>query len=207
MTSATIYDVEITFENLPAASQVWILKEGVTHGAGNRVAAKVIGDFRAQARKAWVDANSAEAWKALDKAEQSKIEKLGIPDPDDESYRNALTEGRKEFFAALADGTLGEGRQAGPRKSPLEIEMEAIAKRETFEIFVKQGLFVATSKRRVPKADDEFNIKGETLDYSSWCERRLARNSARIEAQARKILAERDKAANKAGAEALEEAF
>lgn len=197
----------IDFGALPTKSQVWLAKEGFSHGYGNRVASSVIGDFRAEARKAWIEAHSADAWKALSKSEQSAIEKSGIPDSDSAEYREAIKAGREEFLTAMLVGELSEGRATGPRKSPLEVEMESIAKVETIKILIEKRLFFVSAKRRVPKADDEFVLGSETVSFADLCARRLARQRDRIERQAAKILAEREKAANKAGAEDLAEAF
>jgi hypothetical protein len=197
----------VDFAALPPKSQVWLAKEGFSHGYGNRVASSVIGDFRAAARKAWIEANSQDAWKALTKTEQGAVEKAGIPSPDSEAYRQAIAEGRGEFLKSLSEGTLSEGRATGPRKSALEIEMEAIAKSETIKILTDKGGFTASAKKRVPKADDLFEIGNESVSFADLCARRLARNEDRISKAAAKILADREKNANKATAESLEEAF
>lgn len=197
----------INFGGLPLKSQVWLAKEGFSHGYGNRVASSVIGDFRAAARKTWIDGASAEAWKALSKADQSSIEKSGIPASDSDAYRDAIKAGRTEFLMSLLDGTLSEGRATGPRKSPLEIESEAIAKSETIKILTDKGLFVVTAKKRVPKADDVYEIGNETVAFADLVARRLARFNERIVKAAAKIIADREKSAAKAGAEDLSEAF
>lgn len=198
---------EVDFGKLPAKSQVWLAREGFAHGYGNRVASKVIGLFRSEGRKAWIAANSAEAWKALSDSEQGKVEKSNIPDSTGEAYRAAIDAARADFMAELEAGTLSEGRAAGPKRTPLEVECDSIARRETIEILTKQGLFVVTAKKRVPKADDEFAIKGETVTFEDLCDRRFSRFAERIEREAKKILADREKAVAKVAGEGVDEAF
>lgn len=202
------YDsVNVDFGALPAKSQVWLAREGFAHGYGNRVASKVIGKFRADARKTWQASNEDGAWAKLTAAEQSKIEKAGIPDSEGGEYREAIMAARADFMVELNAGTLSEGRVAGPKRTPLEVEMDAIARRETIEILLKNGLFVVSAKKRVPKSDDEFVIKGETVTFDDLCDRRQAREQTRIEKEARKVIAARDASAAKAAGESVDEAF
>lgn len=198
---------EVDFAKLPVKSQAWLAREGFAHGYGNRVASKVIGAFRAQGRKDYIAKEGDMAWKALADSAQAHVEKSAIPASDSEEYRAAIDAARAAFMAELEAGTLSEGRAAMPKRSPLEVEMDSIARRETIEILTKQGLFVVSAKRRVPKAEDEFQIKSETVTFEDLCDRRLARFAERIEREAKKIIADREKAVAKVAGEGVDEAF
>jgi hypothetical protein len=212
MFTITHNDKSFDFGSLPLASQIKLASRGLAHMRGNEVVASVIGDFRREARKAWIAANSDDAWKALSDEAKVKIEKKGIPATDSDAYKRAVDVARVEFDNNLVAGTLSEGRTVGPRKSPLEIECGAIARRETIEILSKKNgdgraLFEATAKKRVPKDEDVFSLKGESVTFADLIERRFARFEERITKEAKKVIADREKAAAKAGNEDVGEAF
>lgn len=209
MSSFTIEHNGATFDfgALPLASQRALAYAGIVHHRGNRVASKVVGTFRTKARQAWIAANSAEAWGKLSDADVTSIEKAGVPATDSDAYRAMVAEILADTDAAIMAGSLGEGRPSAVKLSPLETESAAIAKRETIEILTKQGLFVASAKRRVPKADDEFILAGKSREFAELCESRLARFADRIEREAKKVLADREKAVARVGGEDLAEAF
>lgn len=195
------------FATLPLASQRALAYAGLVHHRGNRVASRVVGHFRTKGRIDYIATHGDEAWKGLAKAAQADIERAAMPDTESEEYVQAYREFRAETDSAIAAGTLGEGRESAPKQTPLEAEVQAIAKREVIEILTKQGMFAVTGKKRVPKSDDEFTFASGPKSFAACIAGRLAKFGDRIEKEAKAELARREKAVAKVGAEDLEEAF
>ena len=192
------------FGTLPIASQRALAREGLVHIRGNRVASKVVGFYRSQAAKDYNAEHGEGAFAKLDSAAQSRIAKASIPDSESEEYISKVREFRAEADAAIMAGTLSEGRVAGPKQTPLEAEMEAIAKRELLVILVEKGIFTPSAKRRVPKPGDVFELKDGDRTYESFLSGYSAKHAERIEREAKAELAEREKAAAKVAGQELD---
>ena len=192
------------FAALPPASQRALAREGLVHIRGNRVASKVVGYFRQQAAKDYNAAHGEGAFGKLDAATASRLAKEAIPDSESDAYQAKVREFRAETDKAILEGTLGDGRVAGPKMSPLEAEMEAIAKRELLVILVEKGIFTPSAKRRVPKPGDVFELKDGDRTYESFLAGYQAKHAERLEREAKAEIAKREKAAAKVAGQDLD---
>lgn len=145
-----------------------LLRRGVSHYLGNEQASKVA----AKAAKHLADT----------KTEMTDDEKAAL---------------KAELIAAavqsLYDGTIGAGATRGPRKDPIESEMEKIALREIFAILD------ANKITRPKKGVDAVAFgDGQTKSLEAMVETRLGNHGERIRKEAEKKLAEDAKRAAKA---------
>lgn len=126
------------------------------------------------------------------------------PDADD-AAREAFAEScRTDLVAQLVAGTLGEGR-SGPRKDPVEAEIERLAKIEVKETLKTHGLKFA---KPAPDANGVVGDavvtfgNGATKTLAAMVETRIAGHGDRLRKTAEKSLADAARMAKKA-AEAI----
>src|SRR5258706_6466523 len=100
-----------------------------------------------------------------------------------------------EAIEALANGTVGQSNR-GPRVDPLVGPMQAIAKREVIDTLKANNI-------KPPKGEDVVTFgDGATRTMGQMIEKRLASHGQRIEAEAKKVLADQARKAEKAKKEA-----
>lgn len=117
----------------------------------------------------------------------------------DDAAREAFAESvRKDLVAQLVAGTLGEGR-TGPRKDPVEAEIERLAKIEVKETLKTHGLKFA----KVEGSDPVVTFgNGATKTLAAMVETRIAGHGDRLRKTAEKAIADAARMAKKA-AEAI----
>lgn len=133
---------EIDFDSLPAASQVALVTRGVTHFLGNEQASKVSG---------WA----------------KKIVEDGGEEPADDEKKAKKAEFVAAALEALRAGTVGSRTSAGPRATPFESALRAIAKEEVVNL-------LRQNKIKVPTKDSTISFKGEDLTMEQLIARRIA---------------------------------
>ena len=165
------YDThEIDFDHLPAKSQAALVARGVTHFLGNEQASKV---------SAWVKAQAEE----------------GVEVGDDEKAAK-----KAEYVAAaikaLTEGTVGS-RSVGPRATPFESALRAIAKEEV-------SAKLKAAKIKVPKGKETITYRGNELTLDDLIDRHIEREGERLvkDANARVRESEKRVKASVAAAEA-----
>lgn len=164
-------ETEIDFETLPEASRRAIILRGVNH-FNSEASAHVV----AKAKQAIAGDNR--------KAES-------VTGPEVKSWRQANPEEASrlatEFFAArkagLLDGTIGT-RAAGGGTSvdPLMKEMLRIAAEEVKTLLEAHSL-------KMPRGEEVLKLAGQEFDRQALVSRQLERNRAKIEDEAKKVLA------------------
>ncbi len=120
------------------------------------------------------------------------------PDADDAAKEAFAESVRVEIVSALVAGTLGEGR-SGPRKDPVEAEIERLAKLEVKETLKTHGLKFA----KVEGGDPVVTFgNGATKTLAAMVETRIGVHGERLRKAAEKAIADAARMAKKA-AEAL----
>ncbi len=200
--SCTYGDYDISFfDELPSVSKLKLINAGLAHVLGNEVSSAVNGFFKSQAAAA----KASRLGRALTK-EERKLVKATEP-TDSEAYLAKVTELRKEKVQALLDGTIGEGRQAGPKLSPLEAKIAQIVRDEVLAILRNEAIMGsgALKGRKIPGDDDEFIVKGESVAFGDLKDRYAnGKHKARIEKEAQAFIDAEAKRAAKALATAAQ---
>jgi hypothetical protein len=109
-------------------------------------------------------------------------------DPTDEQIAAWKSEFVAEFHAKLAEGTIGD-RAVGQSVDPLEAEMERIAKQEVKDTLRANGI-------KVPTKGEALRLGGNEVTLDELVERRLTAHGERIEKDAKKAIAAREKQRN-----------
>lgn len=153
-----------------------MVKRGISHYLGNEMASKVT---------AWVESENKERAKAIPPGP-------AVSDAEKDSKKNEF---QLAAISALANGSIGQSNR-GPRVDPLAGQMQAIAKREVLDTLKANNI-------KPPKGDDIVTFgDGATRTMGQMVEKRIALQGARIEAEAKKHLAELARKAEKAKKEA-----
>lgn len=151
-----------------------MVRRGVSHYLGNEMASKVV------------------AWSETETKERAKTGAPAITDAEKEAKKNEL---QLEAIAALEAGTVGQSNR-GPRVDPLVAQVMAIARREVIDTLKANNI-------KPPKGEDVVTFgDGATRTMAQMVEKRIANHGPRIEAEAKKHLAELARKAEKAKKEA-----
>lgn len=118
--------------------------------------------------------------------------KSAIPtNGEDENHAQAVDEWRLKKIAKIESGE-ALVREGGPRRDPLEVEMEAEAIRRLKAAAKAQGQKLPT------KMDGEYQFaNGMTLTLREMVDRKLGKEGEDIERVAKRLITERDRAARK----------
>jgi hypothetical protein len=153
-----------------------MVRRGVSHYLGNEMASKVV------------------AWAESEAKERAKATPPGGPVTDAEKEAKKA-QFQADAITALETGTVGQSNR-GPRVDPLVAQMQAIAKREVIDTLKANNI-------KPPKGDDIVTFgDGATRTMAQMIEKRLANHGARIETEAKKLLADQARKAEKAKKEA-----
>ena len=174
----------INVEATPSVSLNALLSRGLSHVLGNEASSKVITRLRKDAVAAWKAENVG---KDLDVVTKEAIEGSVKFDRASPTHLSVQFEVRQSMLDAIAAGTLGEGRESGPRLSPFEAEVQAIVHREVLAMVKNENIAGATAHkgRKLPEDDAEFNILGTIATFGELKVRYAAgKHKARIEKEA-----------------------
>jgi hypothetical protein len=167
----------VDLATLPAVSVLALASRGLTRLLGSEVSSKTINEFK------------------------------GVVDAD-EAAKEAFAEAtRVAFVEALVAGTLGAASPRGPRKDPVESEMELLATREVKETLKKHGLSFTKPEKG---AEEKFVPyvafgNGSRRTMAEMVSKRISEHSDRLRKAAEKAIADAKRLADKA-AEGLGEA-
>ena len=151
-----------------------MVRRGVSHYLGNEMASKVV------------------AWAESENKERAKTGAAPVTDAEKDERKNSF---QADAIAALEAGTVGQSNR-GPRVDPLVAQMQSIAKREVIDTLKANNI-------KPPKGDDVVTFgDGATRTMAQMIEKRLANHGTRIESEAKKVLAELARKAEKAKKEA-----
>lgn len=147
-----------------------MVRRGVSHYLGNEMASKVV------------------AWAESESKERAKSGAAAITDAEKEAKKNQL---QLEAIAALEAGTVGQSNR-GPRVDPLVAQMTSLARREVIDTLNAHNI-------KPPKGEDVVTFgDGATRTMAQMIAKRLANHGPRLEAEAKKHLAELARKAEKA---------
>lgn len=119
------------------------------------------------------------------------------PDADDAAKEAFAESCRADLVKQLQDGVLGEGR-GGPRKDPIEAEIERLAKLEVKETLKTHGLKFAKQESGDPVVT--FG-NGATKTLAAMVATRIERHGVELRKRAEKAIADAARMAKKAAAE------
>ena len=183
MTKLSYGDFEVEAESLPASSILALFNRGFAHILGNESSSRVAAHFK---RKG-----------------PDGVEGV-IPDSKSPEYVSAKRDAQKALFDAIVAGTLGESMR-GPRKDPIEAEIERISRDELVVILVSQK-FIEKS-RKLPTDETVIKFADGDKTFGSLRLRYVAKHADRLHkaAQAEIDRKAREAAKREAGASKLAE--
>lgn len=151
-----------------------MVRRGVSHYLGNEMASKVV---------AWVESENKE---------RAKTGAAPVTDAEKDDKKLSF---QADAIVALENGSVGQSNR-GPRVDPLVAQMQAIAKREVIDTLKANNI-------KPPKGEDIVTFgDGATRTMAQMIEKRLANHGTRIETEAKKLLADQARKAEKAKKEA-----
>lgn len=169
-----------------------MVRRGISHYLGNEVASKVSGWSASQVSQAVEAFKTANPTKS-DEATLAEVARRVEPSPEAKATKKA--EFQAAAVQALLDGTVGQSNR-GPKADPLEAEIEKLTRHSVLETLKANGI-------KAPKGDGVVSFAdGTTRTMEQMVENRFKRDGDAITTQAKKNLAEREKVAAKAKADA-----
>ena len=171
-------DYVVDAATLPQVSIHALLSRGFAHILGNEISAKIVARIRREI-------------KGENKEVPTREQITAFREGNEDIVASWAKEEEEKVLQALADGTLGVRAPSGisnQRLDPLTREIRKIALAEVSAI-------LHSNKLALPKGEGKVVFpNGEAFTRAELVERRLAKHGERIEKEAKKVLANVEKA-------------